>query len=374
METVSHSRYRASAFPPDSKGQMLAGELAITSENIEFISTATSLSMPVNGIRVYRGGHNNQQIFFEHDSLPGWTFFSTDSGLYGDPVLLADPARGAVLNQARKVEKRIPFPVLVGISLGVLLLVGLIILFLARDRIIEAIANRIPMQWEQSFGDKIFEQIKAEGNIVEQSPWAPQVKEITSRLLPAAESSGYNFRFHISSDTNVNAFALPGGNVVIMQGLLENAETEEQIAGVLAHEMAHVTRRHSLRSIIQTAGLGVAIQMLFGDASGLVAVVGQGSQFLLQQKFSRNFEREADDVGWGYLIQAKIDPRGMIQFFERLERIQNASQAGATMNGSLALLSTHPATQERINRLNKKWEAETSHSNFVPLPPLRKPE
>ncbi|MGN6385579.1 MAG: M48 family metallopeptidase [Verrucomicrobiota bacterium] len=374
METVSHSRYRASAFPPDSKGQMLAGELSVTPENIEFISTSTSLSIPVNGIRIYRGGHNNQQIFFEHDILPGWTFVSTDSGVYGDPVLLADPARGAVLNQARKVEKRIPFPVLVGISLGVLLLVGLIILFLARDRIIEAIANRIPMQWEQSFGDKIFEQIKAEGNIVEKSPWETQVKEITSRLLPAAESSGYNFRFHISSDTNVNAFALPGGNVVIMQGLLENAETEEQIAGVLAHEMAHVTRRHSLRSIIQTAGLGVAIQMLFGDASGLVAVVGQGSQFLLQQKFSRNFEREADDVGWSYLVQAKIDPRGMIQFFERLQGIQNASQAGASMNGSLALLSTHPATQERIDRLNKKWEVETSHSNFIPLPPLRKPE
>lgn len=370
MDTTT-SEYRASAFAPGEKGKILAGKLAVLPGGIEF-RTSTGVSLVLTNFHLRRDGHNGQQIFFEDAGHPGWSIYSSDPELLKDPLLLATPEFATVLRQADKVRRKIPFPVFAGIAVALLLLVALATLFLVKDWIVEAISNRIPIKWEQSFGDSAFEQIKSQGQNIENSAWDPQLRQITSRLEKSVGITGYNFRFHISKDTNVNAFALPGGNVVILTGLLEQAASGEEIAGVLAHEMAHVARRHSLRTIVQTAGLGVLVQAFFGDTSGLFAVLGEGSQYLLQQKFSRNFEREADDAGWKYLLDAQIDPRGMIQFFEKLKKIEQHS--GAELNGTLALLSTHPATEERIEYLNQKWDATRNHPQFVPLPPWHRLE
>jgi len=140
---------------------------------------------------------------------------------------------------------------------------------------------------------------------------------------------------------------------------------------VLAHELAHVTRRHSFRNMIKSAGLILMVQMMFGDATGLLAFAAEGSRFLLQQKFSRDFEREADDTGWSYLREARIDPRGMITFFKKIKVIMANSGVGS-MENSLALLNTHPASQERIDYLNAKWEQSPVKSGFVELGPWKK--
>jgi predicted Zn-dependent protease len=138
------------------------------------------------------------------------------------------------------------------------------------------------------------------------------------------------------------------------------------VAGVLAHELAHVTRRHSLRNIIKSAGLIITLQALIGDMSGLFGIAAEGSRYLLQQKFSRDFEREADDTGWDYLVAANIDPRGMTRSFEKIRDMIAASDM-AVMEGTLALANTHPTSQERIDRLTKKWEATANKENFVDL-------
>jgi predicted Zn-dependent protease len=299
------------------------------------------------------------------------SIYSSDRGLTRDSELAKHSEIAAVLREAEKINKKMPFPVLAGIILGLLALMALIGLFLAKDWILERITEQIPLKWEQSLGDSIYSRIEAEGKIVENSPWDSQVEAITKRLTNVVPGSGYVFRFHIMRDTNVNAFALPGGNVVILTGLLEQADSGEQVAGVLAHEIAHVTHRHSMRNLLQNAGLWVLIQSLFGDASGAAAVISQGSRYLLEQKFSRKFEREADEAGWDYLLAARIDPRGMIQFFEKLKALAGKN---GEMNGSLSLLSSHPATQERIDELKEKWDAAASHPSFMPLPPWTKPE
>src|SRR5206468_5365206 len=112
---------------------------------------------------------------------------------------------------------------------------------------------------------------------------------------------------------------VPGGQVFIFSGLLDSVKRPEELAGVLAHEIAHVTRRHSLRNIISSAGLWLTLSALFGDTKGLTSILTDGSQFLLNQKFSRDFEREADDTGWDYLVAANVDPRGMIDFFATIK-------------------------------------------------------
>ena len=283
-----------------------------------------------------------------------------------DPVLRELPGVAAQLRAVQKSRTGIPKPVIIGLALLAVLFGFLLVLILQKDRIVSLVVDRIPITWEENLGDQVFEQVKAEGTILEGSEWEAALEQITARLLPVVSQSGYNFRFHIMQDTNVNAFAIPGGNVVILTGLLEAAKTPEEIAGVLAHELAHVTERHSMRQMVQSAGLWVVITAFFGDTSGMAAVLTEGSQFLLRQRFSRDFEREADDKGWDYLIAAQIDPRGLKRFFEMLKKVYESE--GTAMSSTLAFLQTHPATNERIEQLEQKWadlekEAARNHSS-----------
>jgi predicted Zn-dependent protease len=96
-------------------------------------------------------------------------------------------------------------------------------------------------------------------------------------------------------------------------------------------------------------------------------VASGGSEFLLRQKFSRDTEREADDVGWNYLLAANIDPRGMTSFFAKMQKEMEKNPAAAAADGQLNLMSTHPATPERIARLEAKWKALGGAKTFAPI-------
>ena len=365
-------RYQANAYTPQTQARVNSGHVQITADGVRFESATVTGALPVSGLVVRRGGHNGEQIFFEHPQVPGWSIYSSDPALARDPLLRVQPEIARQLAAADKSRRSTPAPVRIAMLLLALFFGGLALLWTQKDRIAEYIANKIPVEWEARFGDQVFAQFAREGKMLTNSVWDEPVSTITSRLLPVVEKSGYEFKFHIMSDTNVNAFAIPGGHVVILTGLLESADSAEEVAGVLAHEIAHVTRRHSLRNIIKSAGLIVTLQALIGDASGLFGLATEASRYLLQQKFSRDFEREADETGWSYLVQAKIDPRGMTRFFEKL-RDMMAQSGAAAMEGALSLANTHPTSQERIDRLTAKWEETSGKNGFVDLGPWSKP-
>ena len=364
--------YKANAFAPQTQGRVNPGTLSVTSAGLHFESAAVSGTLPLAGLVIRRGGHNNEQIFFEHPEFPGWSIYSSDPALNGDPTLCANPAFARLFKAVERSRKATPKPVVIGLALLALLFGGLVLLWTQKDRIAEYIADRIPVSWETQFGDQVYKQFENDGTILTNSAWDGPVSNITSRLVPVVQKSGYEFKFHIKQDTNVNAFAIPGGHVVILTGLLEHADSAEEVAGVLAHEIAHVTRRHSLRNIIKSAGLLVVLQAVLGDTSGLFGMAAEASRYLLEQKFSRDFEREADDTGWAYLVEANIDPRGMTRFFEKLKQLV-ADSGMAVMENSLSLVNTHPTSHERIDRLKAKWEELPKKSGFASFGSWSKP-
>lgn len=358
--------YQAQAFAPSGAGRTLSGQLRVVADSVRFEAEGISGALPLEGLIARRGGHNGEQIFFEHPRHPGWSIYSSDRALVQDPILSVYPQIVRQLRAAERSKRALPPVVWFGTALAALFLAGLVAIWLWQDRIVDYIVDKIPVSLEAQFGDQVFRSFEGQGKMLTDSPWLGPVEGVTSRLLPVVASSGYEFKFHILQDTNVNAFAIPGGHVVIMTGLLERARTPEEVAGVLAHELAHVTRRHSLRNMVKSAGLTVVFQMLLGDAAGLMGLATEGSRYLLGQKFSRDFEREADETGWGYLLEAKINPQGLIGFFELMKEIAAASGAGA-LEDSLALVNTHPPTQERMDRLQAKWRELPEKSGFVKL-------
>jgi Zn-dependent protease with chaperone function len=161
--------------------------------------------------------------------------------------------------------------------------------------------------------------------------------------LAAAESlPTHRLSFRRSPELGANAFALPSGDIVLTDELVALAEHEDEILGVLAHELGHLEGRHALRSMLQASVAAVAIAVYLGDLSTLGAGV---SGFLINARYSRDFEREADAWAAALLRRHDVDPSHLGAILARMEA---QAGAGAVLGG---YLSTHPVTEERVRAL-----------------------
>ena len=147
---------------------------------------------------------------------------------------------------------------------------------------------------------------------------------------------------------SINAFSAPGGRIVIYNHLIETADNTNELAGVIAHEMGHIIKRHPTQSMVRALGLDLVIKMVFGgtDKTATTASIGNS---LFQLRYNRMFEREADEMATQILYNANIDNRGFIKFFMRLQ----AEQKFAATENILTYASTHPPTSERIEAIQK---------------------
>ncbi|RLA35552.1 MAG: hypothetical protein DRR15_07305 [Gammaproteobacteria bacterium] len=210
---------------------------------------------------------------------------------------------------------------------------------------------------EAQLGRAIMRQIRASGQLVEDPQITEYVNDIGHRIAAQANFDGnHEFTFFVVDDPTINAFALPGGFIGVHTGLLDATRNEDELAGVLAHEVAHVTQRHiaraihasQRRSILSTAMmLGVILATaaggLDGDAIQGAIAVTQGTAAQGQINFTRSNEYEADRVGISALADSGFDPQGMASFFEVISRNTSPSQSQIP-----AFLQTHPVSSARI--------------------------
>lgn len=367
-QAQSDRRVAGGAFHPDLPSGRATGEVRISNDSVHFESEKGDFDLPAQGMKIELGGASDRLIFFSHPLHPEITIHTADHSVLDHPVLVNNPVFAAQRNKVR-TKKRLAWAVLLAVVVGV---IGVFIgIFLARDRMVRTAAKAVPVDWEIKAGDKLFEQIAAMKRIVKDPALDAQLKLITDPLVAGIKDNRYPLKFHIIEDPTLNAFAMPGGNVVVHSGLLMAADSPEEIAGVLGHEIAHVTQRHSIRSIISSAGLFMVLQTMLGDVTSVVAVLANNSAFLLDRKFSRDFERESDNQGWDYLLAADIKPEGMITFFKKMQeeekRLREKMKEATSIDidtSSLTVLSTHPATDERMKNLQAKWHKLAKKSGY----------
>ncbi len=213
------------------------------------------------------------------------------------------------------------------------------------------LALRIPVAWEVDLGDAVADELAPADAVCDDPRLVGTIDAIVERLAGGLAERPYEFRVSVVDDTLVNAFAAPGGRIIVMRGLLSVSETPEELAGVLAHEMQHVQLRHGTRAILRQLPLQAVSAVLGGGggADGTAALLGT----LGVLRYARGDEAEADREGMRLLLATSVDPRGMLDFFETLD-----AHAGADAP-ALTYLSTHPATEERRARL-AEMAAESS--------------
>jgi predicted Zn-dependent protease len=173
------------------------------------------------------------------------------------------------------------------------------------------------------------------------------VQAILDRLLEAAGPQPYQFKLRVIDDDTVNAFAVPGGGVVVLTGLLKKADNPDEVAGVLAHEIQHVLGRHSLRSIYQQVKWQLALAVLVGNDEGLKQILVSQTANLTQLSYGRDMETESDVKGAALLVKAGLSPRGLRDFFVHLQEEEGKHPQ------PMEFLSTHPTTSHRIETLER---------------------
>ena len=211
------------------------------------------------------------------------------------------------------------------------------------------VSGFVPVAWEAKLGEQTLEFF--EGRLCRPSALgAARRQALQQRFarLTAGLADGYSYRLlpRDCRGVGANAFALPGGTVVMTDALVKLAQSDDQISAVLAHEIGHVRHRHGLRMALQAAGLAALAAALFGDATSITSLATTLPVALLQSGYTRELETEADDYAFRRLREIGLSPKAFAEIMLLLEKDHKKRSGGDSRN----YFSTHPATAKRIER------------------------
>ncbi|RCS57460.1 M48 family metalloprotease [Parvibium lacunae] len=233
-------------------------------------------------------------------------------------------------------------------------------------------SEELSPQLERKVGESIMASLRANRDISEDAETTFYLNQLGAQLATQA-AAGYSFQFFLVKENSLNAFALPGGYIGVHSGLILAAQNESELAGVLAHEIGHVTQRHIARMLGQgkrgtmvtlaTLALAALAASRSPDAAAALALGGQAAQIQNQLSFNREAEREADRVGFQLLDQAGFNSDEMASFFGRLQQNARFYDGNAP-----AYLRTHPITLERMADMQNR---QRPRQTFGSQPPRR---
>lgn len=218
-----------------------------------------------------------------------------------------------------------------------IILLGVLSYFFFVPFLAENIANQIPIKYEVEMGDKIYAQT-IESSKIDQNKTI-LLNEFYKELH---QKTPYPIHITCVKDDVVNAFALPGGNIIIYEGILDKLNRTESLAALLGHEATHITERHATRSLLKSIGGYMIVSLLLGDFTGVVAVVADNAQAISNLSYSRELEMDADNHSIALLLEQRIDINGMVSLFEVLQKEEK------NQSETLSFLSTHPLTKDRL--------------------------
>lgn len=371
--------------------------LRLTPERLELnFPDGHQISWPYSTLEMSKTGSTGpvrlERSISNPDTIP-------ESVVIEDPRFLHEAHRvapGALGNVWNQPHKRPVRYILMILALVILPPFIFAIWVYAIPAMTNAVADRIPTEWEEQLGQNYFKALFKEPLKDPDPKTREALDTISKRLLTAVPDQPYHFRVYVHPSNMVNAMALPGGTIVVFQGLINATETPEELAGVLAHEFQHVLKRHSTRNIVRSEAIGLFGLIISGNSESMTNVILQAGSVLEHLRYSRELESQADAEGMKMMLATRIDPKGMVRVFEKLEEEQHrqmnelkkdkekgskekksakknskkknkkkkdSDETGITLPEWTKYLSTHPEGKDRVEVLKKLSE-----------PPVQKPK
>ena len=358
----AYQQFEARAFHPDLGNESIDGVIFFTSDVLSFRAGTTAIDIPLQRLGAEFEDAGDGRIILRDPVQPDWTIITWDQ------TVLEFRSVKSIYRLVKRLESQgarrdLTHRLKV---VGIFFVAAVLVIWLgmlATGAMVRAIVSKIPPEKEREFGKAWLEESKAELQFLDDSNKVARLTAMAEPLLKALPP-GQQWEFYIVEEPYPNAFALPGGHIVVTTGLLELAERPEELLAVVAHEVAHVTRKHSFRQTVASAGPFLVLQVFLAGHGGALGVIAGGSAILVHQSFSQEYEKEADDYGWDYLVAANIDPRGMIDMFQRLKTVEAAEALSEIVPKAF---QSHPDIDKRIARLKAKWKKLSRKSGFIEL-------
>jgi len=248
----------------------------------------------------------------------------------------------------------IGFPKIVGLAVGMLALVVAAYFFLLPP-IAERFVAVVPQSADIALGNMFMNTFLNENRI--DSTKTAYLEQFAAQI---DFKNTIPLNFTVVESGQINAFALPNGQIVVYTGLLDRLQHSSELAALLVHEAAHVNHRHSMKMLFRNLAGYLLVSLLFTDVSGIMAVLADNAHRLHNLSYSRKFEREADEQGLKILMNNHIDPNGMVQLFVLLEKVSKLPIP--------QIVSTHPLTAERkvnMQKIIEKSEYSLLQNNYL---------
>lgn len=322
--------------------------LVATTAPSDTVPQGHTFSIPFSQCVIEIGGYNGRMVFCRTADR-SLTIFSDERGFARELARAAggllDDQLQACAAERRGTARR---GWLGGLALTALVAAVLVACFYGIRLAADVSITAVPLAVDRQIGEQAFRLMDRGGPEVQDPLITDAVQRIVERLAPHAAIEGLDFQVHVIDADLCNAFCLPGGTIVLYTGLLQRAASAEEVAGVLAHEMAHASLRHGLRQVSQSVGIAAAVNLLIGNVEGLVVAGAEVFKLATINSYSRGQEADADTEGVRMLHAAGIDPMSLARFFETLER------ETANLPRGLTWLSTHPDHAARIGAVRKQ--------------------
>ena len=352
--------FSGGVFHDSIEGGRAGAEISIDTQSVVAkLQDGQRFSLRFQQLELEIGGASGRMVFCRNEDR-SLTIFSEAKGFLstlehsGD--LLTNQKVQQVKKSSRSNRRKSRRSILLGLVVIALLGWGIFELVVYGAR---AAVTALPISVDQQIGEFAMDSMELQGPILKDEVVTAAIKSMIDRLQPHTSIRGFRYEVTIVEADIMNAFALPGGYLVVYTGLIRKADRPEQVAGVLAHEIAHVTKRHGLQRIGQTIGISGLAGLFAGDIGGL-AVLAELLEFSTINKYSRDHETEADLEGVRMLLAAEIDPQGLAEFFEIMQHEQGGFPE------ALKWISTHPDHDSRINDINETLQA-SGNVSFKPI-------
>lgn len=338
--------------------------VCVTDHTLTVQNNSTSTEIELSNLEVKLGGFSEDRIIMIN-KLTGESIVTKDHAILDDLTHTNIP--GDILKQAKTVRfgiKTRPGQRLAswGFAIGGIIVIAAIA-YAILDPLTFYIASHMPSSIEKEMGNSVLENYAKSHELENTSSKARRVKKLGTKLVENLKLRNYDFNFYIEPSKEINAFATPGGNIVVLTELIKKANDDE-LACVLAHEIGHVVQRHSLKAALRNAGLLTTLQVITARSNEAAADVLSGLIQVDGLRFDREQEKEADLTGIKLAWESGFNPSALIDFMHKLEK-------DSSEKNSLSILSDHPMPSDRASYIEAEVQSlqqQAESKNNIPPP------
>ncbi len=229
-------------------------------------------------------------------------------------------------------------------------LLSLVLLAAVAGCLPTAEAALISTKEEIDIGRRVAYDLERQYGLVNDPAMQERVARIGARIAAASDRHDIDYTFKVLNSKEINALALPGGFVYVFKGLVDYMPTDEELAGIIGHEVGHISKRHTVRQIEKNIGISILFGVVFGGRGALLQNLAMNA---IMAGYSRDDEREADQLGFYHSVKAGYNPYSMLMGLQRLNDLPD--------KGSYGLFSSHPEPEARVARVQGYLNAANVH-------------